>query len=58
MESLADSSLDEPLHLEILSALASNLAKSGGDASQNINVLVDGLPGDNSHYEDEDGWVC
>ncbi|KAL1412783.1 Phosphatidylinositol 4-kinase stt4 [Vanrija albida] len=42
--------LDQPLHLEILSSLASNLAKNGGvEDGADISVLTAGLPIDRSH---------
>lgn len=64
----ADSSLDEPLHLEILNALAANLAhvdpapgddgKANGNASpSNIDVLLEGLPIGHAPYDDGEGWV-
>lgn len=55
----ADSSLDEPLHLEILTSLASSLARHPSvvveqDAAD-LKTIIDGLP--DAAGESEDTWV-
>lgn len=51
----AQTSLDEPLHLEILSALASNLARDGH--ADNIGVISDGLPNTAPPEDADDRWT-
>ncbi|BEJ13679.1 hypothetical protein CspHIS471_0308530 [Cutaneotrichosporon sp. HIS471] len=46
--------LDEPLHLEILSALASNLARDGHE--DNLSVISDGLPNVAPPVDEDDAW--
>ncbi|GMK56681.1 hypothetical protein CspeluHIS016_0305210 [Cutaneotrichosporon spelunceum] len=46
--------LDEPLHLEILSALASNLASDGDE--DKLSVIADGLPNVAPPVDEDDAW--
>jgi len=57
-----DDSLDEPLHLQILTSLASNLANHPTSTQQDQNdleTIVKGLPssGNNSIFDGAEEWV-